>query len=332
MLVAVDEWFARHDPGPGHPERVQRLRAVAEGLDAAGVLNDPSNRLEPRAATLEELERVHPREYLDRLVAMSGGGGGHLDADTTVGTDSWEAACHAAGAGLAAVDALRAGRASTAFCAVRPPGHHAVPARGMGFCLLNNIAITAAALRAAGERVLIVDWDAHHGNGTQDVFFADPDVLFVSLHEWPLYPGTGALRETGIGAGVGATINVPLPAGTTGDVYRHAFDTLIAPAAARFGADWVLVSAGYDAHRADPITGLGLSAGDYTDLAASLQVLGPPGRLVLFLEGGYDLAALRDSVHATVSSLLGEPVRPERATAGGPGTDIVDAARRIHGV
>src|SRR5207253_2602962 len=154
----------------------------------------------------------------------------------------------------------------------------------------------------------------------------------VSLHEWPLYPGTGSLRETGVGDAAGTTINLPLPAGTTGDVYRHAMDTIVAPAAARFGADWVLVSAGYDAHRADPITGLGLSAGDFTDLAGAVRALAPPGRLVLFLEGGYDLDALRDSVHATVASLVGEPTRPERATAGGPGTDIVDAARRLHGL
>lgn len=331
MLIAVDERFAAHDTGPGHPERPARLAAVTDGLRAAGALDD-EHRLAPRAATRYELERVHPAGYLDMLEALCASGGGRLDADTSVVGASWDAALHAAGAGLGAIDALRAGRDDAAFCAVRPPGHHAVPARGMGFCLINNIAVATAALRALGERVLIVDWDAHHGNGTQDVFYGDSGVLFVSFHEWPLYPGTGSLRETGRGEAEGTTINLPLPAGTTADVYRYALDTVVAPAAAGFGADWVLVSAGYDAHRADPITGLGLSAGDYTDLTAAVRALAPPGRLLLFLEGGYDLEALRDSVHATASVLVGEPVRPERATAGGPGTDIVDAARRVHGL
>jgi acetoin utilization deacetylase AcuC-like enzyme len=198
----------------------------------------------------------------------------------------------------------------------------------MGFCLVNNIAVAAAALVARGERVLIVDWDAHHGNGTQAIFEAAADVLYVSLHEWPLYPGTGRLDETGVGAGAGTTLNLPVPSGTTGDVYLAALDTVVAPAVERFGPTWVLVSAGFDAHRADPLTGLGLSSGDFADLTARVAAFAPrPGRVVVFLEGGYDLGALRDSVAATVGTLAGQRLAPEPATAGGPGRESVVAAR-----
>jgi acetoin utilization deacetylase AcuC-like enzyme len=326
LLVADDPVYARHDPGRGHPERPARLAAVAEGLRAVGL--DRGASLAPRAASRADLERVHPARYLDRLELLCEQGGGMLDPDTVVSKASWEAATTAAGAGLAAVEALDAGRAHAAFLAIRPPGHHAVPAAAMGFCLINNVAVAAAALRARGERVLIVDWDAHHGNGTQDIFWEDPQVLYVSLHEWPLYPGTGALAEIGGGAGIGATLNVPLPAGATGDVYLAALDDVIAPVVEAFDPTWVLVSAGYDAHRDDPITGLGLSAGDFADLTARVAALAPrPGRLILFLEGGYDLAGLRDSVIATASTLLGEPRRPEPPTSGGAGHPAVTAAR-----
>ena len=200
----------------------------------------------------------------------------------------------------------------------------------MGFCLLNNVAVTAAALRDRGERVLIVDWDAHHGNGTQDAFFADGAVMYVSMHEWPLYPGTGRLDDVGVGAGAGHTVNFPFPAGATGDVYLDAIDSVVAPLADRFDPTWVLVSAGYDAHHADPLTDLGLSSGDYADLTARVRGLGPDRHLVVFLEGGYDLDALRTSVAATVSTLLGGTLRPEQATADGPGRPVVAAARGLH--
>ncbi|HEX5615294.1 MAG TPA: histone deacetylase [Acidimicrobiia bacterium] len=326
LLVATDPRFGDHDPGRGHPERPARLEAVAEGLRRVGLGDDA--RLAARAATRDELELVHPGRYLDRLERICLDGGGMVDPDTVVSSGSWQAALLAAGAGLAAVERLDAGDAAAAFLAIRPPGHHAVPAASMGFCLLNNVAITAAALRSRGERVVIVDWDAHHGNGTQDIFYAEPDVFYVSLHEWPLYPGTGAMDEIGSGPGVGTTLNVPLPAGATGDVYLAAFDDVVLPVVETFAPTWVLVSAGFDAHRADPITGLGLSAGDFADLTARVAALAPgPGRLVVFLEGGYDLDALRDSVVATASTLLGEPSRPEPATSGGPGRPVVGALR-----
>jgi acetoin utilization deacetylase AcuC-like enzyme len=327
LLVASDPRFAEHDPGRGHPERPARLGAALAGLDA---VRDALVPLPPRTATREELERVHVGEYLDRLEGFCAAGGGALDPDTVVSEGSWEAARLAAGAGLAAVDALDRGDGEAAFCALRPPGHHAVPARAMGFCLLNNVAVTAAALRARGQRVLVVDWDAHHGNGTQDIFWADPDVLYVSTHEWPLYPGTGRLDETGAGPGRGTTVNVPLPAGATGDIVREALATVVAPLAEVFRPDWLLVSAGYDAHRADPLTGLALSAGDYADFTLDCAALVPARRTIAFLEGGYDLDALRDSVAATASALVGAAIRPEPPTSGGPGTPVVRAARDLH--
>jgi acetoin utilization deacetylase AcuC-like enzyme len=329
LLLASDPRFDAHEPQYGHPERPARLRAVLDGIAAAGVA-DAVRSLEPRAATPAELTRVHSSRYVSWLEEFCAAGGGAIDRDTSASAASWDAARFAAGAGLAAVEALERGDGDAAFLAVRPPGHHALAGRAMGFCLINNVAITAAALRDRGERVLVIDWDAHHGNGTQDTFFGDPDVMYVSLHEWPLYPGTGRLDDVGAGAGVGANVNFPLPAGATGDVYLAAIDTVVAPIAERFDPTWVLVSAGFDAHRADPLTGLGLTAGDYADLTARVQALAPPRRCIVVLEGGYDLEALRDSTAATVSTLLGAPVRPEPATANGPGRTVVHAARDLH--
>jgi acetoin utilization deacetylase AcuC-like enzyme len=268
---------------------------------------------------------VHPGRYLSGLEEFTIMGGGHLDADTVASPPSFEAALLAAGAGLEAIERLDAGEADAAFCAVRPPGHHATPMRPMGFCLVNNVAVAAAALADRGERVLVVDIDAHHGNGTQDIFYADDRVLYASLHQYPLYPGTGSLGEVGEGDGLGFTINFPVPHGTTGDVYRLAVDEVLAPVAASWQPTWLLVSAGYDAHRRDPITGLGLSAGDYADVTRALASLVPAGRQIWFLEGGYDLEGLASSVAATLSALAGGDVRPEAPTAGGPGREVVAA-------
>ncbi|MEZ5260557.1 MAG: histone deacetylase family protein [Acidimicrobiia bacterium] len=329
VLVGTHPIFLDHDTGEGHPERPSRMTAVTKGMQTSE-LGEALVTFEPRPAERDELSRVHPINYIDALERFCRAGGGNLDPDTPVVPASWDAALRAAGAGLDAIERLRRGEADAAFCAVRPPGHHATPTRAMGFCLFNNVAVSAAALAAAGERVLIVDYDAHHGNGTQEAFYRDPNVLFVSLHQYPLYPGTGGLRETGQGDGLGTTVNFPLPAGATGDVYRRALEEVVVPLAERWGPTWVLVSAGFDGHRDDPITELGLAAGDYADLTATVTGLVPAGRRLVFLEGGYDLWAVVRSTAACLGALAGESIRPEPATNGGPGDEVVDAVARLH--
>jgi acetoin utilization deacetylase AcuC-like enzyme len=319
---------------PGHPERPDRVAAVMEGL-ADLYLGDDLVTVETRPAGLLELGRVHSELHLDRLLRFCEEGGGSIDADTYATPESWAIATRAAGAGLVAIDELQRGRGDLAFVVARPPGHHALADRSMGFCLVNNVAVAAAALVAAGERVLIVDWDVHHGNGTEALFWNEPKVMYVSTHEWPSFPGSGRASDVGGPGAPGTTINVPLPAGATGDVLRRAFDRLVTPAVDEFAPTWVLVSAGFDAHRADPLADLSLTAGDFADLALVVAGYAPAsGRLVLFLEGGYDLGALRTSVGATVGALVGAGTPVEGPTTGGPGMEQVDevASRRREGL
>jgi len=327
-LLLTHPRYLDHDTGRGHPERPDRLHAVLEGASSAG-LGDDLVELEPRPATRAELERVHPGAHIDLIEEVSRRGGGWLDGDTAASKESYEAAVLAAGAGLDAIERLERGEADAAFCAVRPPGHHASQARSMGFCLFNNVAVAAASLAERGERVLVVDYDAHHGNGTQDIFYRDARVAYVSMHQWPFYPGTGDLDERGEGEGTGTTINFPLPAGATGDVYRAALDEVVLPFTEEFRPTWLLLSAGFDAHRQDPLTHMGLTSADYGDLTRELVALVPPGRQVLFLEGGYDLDGLRTSTAATIAALQGESIRAEAPTDGGPGRDVVDAAAAL---
>ncbi len=313
---------------PGHPERPDRVAAVMQGVADLGLGSDLVE-VPRRAATRAELARVHDEAYLDDLGVFCYNGGGDIDPDTYATYGSWGAAVEAAGAGLAVVDEMASRDDAVGLVVARPPGHHATADRAMGFCLLNNVAVAAAALVGRGERVAIVDWDVHHGNGTQAIFWDEHRVLYVSLHQWPLYPGSGAAGEVGGGGATGLTVNVPLPAGATGDVARAGLADVVAPAAAGFDPTWVLVSAGFDAHRSDPLADLAWSAGDYAALALDAAGLGPGrSRVALFLEGGYDLAALRNSTAAALGALLGAGEPAEAPTAGGPGAQAVaDAAR-----
>lgn len=254
-----------------------------------------------------------------------------MDADTRMNDATWDAVLLSAGAGLQAVAALDNGGIDAVFCAVRPPGHHATSTLSMGFCFVNNVAVTATELANRGERVLILDYDAHHGNGTQDIFYADPRVLFISLHQTSLYPGTGPPGERGEGAGEGFTINIPMPRGCTGEHYRAVWDRVLAPAAERFDPTWLLISAGFDGHRSDPLTDLGLSSADLGDLTADALSVVPRGRCIAFLEGGYNVAAVRRCTHSVLGALAGERVHPESPTSGGPGSDAVEDAVRAHG-
>ena len=299
-----------HDTG-AHPERADRLRAIETELERRDWLG--WERREAPPVEIEQLVRVHPESHVDTVRETSARGGA-FDLDTPASPGSWEAALHSAGGACAMVEALLGREAPTAFSATRPPGHHAERARAMGFCLFDNVAVAARhAIDALGaERVFILDWDVHHGNGTNSIFRASRDVLFSSLHQWPFYPGTGQLDDVGEGEGEGFSINLPVPAGSGESVWLSLVEHIALPAAREFEPNLILISAGYDAHREDPLADCTLDASSFYALAAHVRALaddlGVPVGAVL--EGGYDLTALAESVAATLEALAGG-VRPE---------------------
>jgi acetoin utilization deacetylase AcuC-like enzyme len=314
-----------HETG-GHPENAGRIRAIEDELEREGwhglaVVEAP-------AAGREQLERVHEPSHVEAIERLCASGGGMVDLDTVVSPRSFDAALRAAGGAAAAAEALLAGGEEFAFCGLRPPGHHAERTRAMGFCLFNNAAIAAADALAgsAAERVMIVDWDVHHGNGTQDVFYDSADVLFFSIHQSPLYPGTGDPGETGEGAGEGFTVNLPVPPGSGPDEFLALVQSIVVPVGREFAPDLLIVSAGYDAHRDDPLAECMLDEAAYGDMAAALRdfASGLGIGAMACLEGGYEPRALARSVSATIAAFTD----PGRAARVAPENEVAESHRR----
>jgi acetoin utilization deacetylase AcuC-like enzyme len=333
-LLVDDPRFDRHAPIGHHPERPERLAAARAALGPVGRalagLPGASHFLpvEPRAATDDMLARVHEPRFIESLTRLAGRSG-YLDPDTYVSEDSVSVARLAAGSVAAMVDRLIDGPATRGVALVRPPGHHARPGQAMGFCLLNNVAVAAAHARARGlERVAVVDWDVHHGNGTQEMFLRDPHVLYVSTHQHPFYPGTGDVDEVGEGDGTGYTVNVPLSAGSGDAVYASAFERIVLPVLEAYAPELVLVSAGFDASAADPLAQMELSAGAFGWMARALARVADGaahGRMALVLEGGYDLVALEAGLRSSIEGMLSRhPVAPLR---GADDAGVARAAR-----
>lgn len=304
--VVLDLRFADHAMGPGHVESPERIRVLNRMLEE----DVPGRylRIEPRPATDDELGWVHERAYIDFLRSTAGRDGVFLDADTSTGPKTFETALLAAGGVLRAIDAIMEGRVGSAFALVRPPGHHAEASRAMGFCFFNNVAVGAEYLiRWHGlRRILVVDWDLHHGNGTQHAFYSRRDVLYFSTHQAPLYPGTGAVRETGAGPGLGYNLNVPLTAGKGDADFIHVFRKILGPVSAQFEPEFILVSAGFDIAAGDPLGGMAVSRDGFgllTDALSGMAAESAAGRIAFILEGGYDLPSLRNGVREVLDRL-----------------------------
>jgi acetoin utilization deacetylase AcuC-like enzyme len=306
VLALTHPLFLQHDPGPGHPESPARLSRTLSLLKSTPILGVELQA--PRPATVAEIGAVHTDRLREELAELDGREA-FIDADTATSADSYRAALLAAGAASVCAEEVMAGRAQSAFALVRPPGHHAEPDRAMGFCLINNAAVAAeAALRHGAERVLLLDWDVHHGNGTQACFYRRRDVLYQSMHQFPFYPGTGSLAETGEGPGEGFTVNCPLPAGMGDAEYGAAMHDLFLPVAHAYKPSVVIVSAGFDPHWDDPLGGMKVTERGFAAMASAMRQLANEtcqGRLILLLEGGYSLEGLSQSVHACLEVLAG---------------------------
>jgi acetoin utilization deacetylase AcuC-like enzyme len=307
--IVFDERCMKHSQGPDHPERPERVSAIQEALKAKGLL--PSLLSIPaREATVDELLLVHTRSYIEEVKEVCAEAPGELGPDVFISSpQSLEAALLSAGAGFQAVDAVMEKKVLRVFCNTRPPGHHALPNQAMGFCVFNNIALAAryAQSRHGLRKILIVDWDVHHGNGTQDIFYEDPDVFYFSSHRYPYYPGTGARIEDGAWPAKGATLNLPLPGGTGDEVFLDRYEKLLLPEAVAFKPDLILISCGFDAHGRDPLGGMGLTEQGFarlTELVVRIANLTCDGKIVSFLEGGYNLEALAACAVEHVKQLM----------------------------
>jgi len=324
----LDEVFIQHRAPSGHPERPARAEAVRDALQAAGIAQR-GERAATRPATDDELARVHAPAYLDDLALVVPGNQGWLDADTYFSPRTWDAALAAVGSTVQLTLDVLHGRYSHGISVVRPPGHHATRDRAMGFCLLNNVAAAAAAARAEGAaRVAILDWDVHHGNGTQDIFWDDPNVLYLSVHQFPFYPGTGAATELGGTSAIGATVNVGLPAGCGDAEYAAVFDHVFLPKLAMFRPDVLLISAGFDAFQHDPLASMRVTLSGFAAMAHRLRASADrwsAGRIVAVLEGGYNLDGLGGGMTAVLSAFL-EPPQPLPPLAPLPGHMVARAA------
>lgn len=309
-ILFMDDVFLEHNTGR-HPECADRLRSIRQRLEAEKI-TERFTQGTIRSATREELMRVHSPGHIEAMRQFADAGGGHVESDTVLSPRSYDVAVKAAGTAIEAVDQVLSGEYNQAVCLIRPPGHHAVPSAAMGFCLFNNVAVSARhAIEAHGlERVLIVDWDVHHGNGTQDMFYEEEQVTFFSAHRWPFYPGTGATYETGHGRGLGTIFNLPLAFGISRKNYLDAFHNVLSDAAAKSRPQLVLLSAGFDAHHADPVGSLGLESEDFAPLTRLMQDVANQycqGRLISLLEGGYNLNALAESVAVHLETLEPAP-------------------------
>ncbi len=299
----------KHDTGPGHPERPERVTAILEALRNRG-LSQQLLFSEPQPAALRWLTTVHESSYIERARKTILAGNAYLDSpDTPVCPDSFRAALLAAGAGIHAADLILSEKLTRVFCPVRPPGHHAEKAKAMGFCIFNNVAVAARYLQEAHgvRRIFIVDWDVHHGNGTQHAFYTDPSVFYFSTHQFPHYPGTGAADERGKGLGEGFTYNVPLPAGSGDAAYTEVFEEILLPLVENFRPDFFLISAGFDPHLDDPLSGMQVTEAGFRRMTRIIRELAnqfSKGRIISFLEGGYNLRALGESASVHVEELL----------------------------
>jgi acetoin utilization deacetylase AcuC-like enzyme len=334
--VSLDPRYAAHAGPAHHPERPERLSSIGAAVDALGAA---VARREARPAEPDELLAVHDRAHVEQVRRAAAAAPAQLDPDTFVSPASYEVALLAAGASVDLALRVASGAARAGFAAVRPPGHHAEGDRAMGFCLFNNAAIAARAVqREAGiERVLVLDWDVHHGNGTQHTFETDPSVLYVSTHQYPFYPGTGAAGEIGVGRGEGATLNIPMPAGCGDAEYIGVFQRVIAPAARAFRPDYWIVSCGFDAHEDDPLAAMRVTKSGYAALTAIVRTLAEElsgGRMLFVLEGGYSLRGLREGADALLAGLLAEASAPPRAAdlpRGSALEALVARAVAVHG-